>query len=539
VEDAKREVAAEKKAAGIKVSRAEQQVMSQTAEDVKKAWDEVAAAKEAARTAIQRAEAEARRSRQEAEAAVNQARLDVALEREKAQQEIEKVESIKQRSQVAIDQALAEAANTREEAEKVRQESEQAVSRARAESRKAIERVEQEKKQIQETVIEAQQQSYRDICEEMNLVKAEAGATRKSACETIKRAQEESRRAKEEAVAIKQATEEALARAAEETRQAREEAENARQALQEVVARAQEESRLVREEAEASILMANEAMKNARQDIIGMTIGEISRTRQELEAAGQDPGVIKDAPPRGEQSAVESQNQSGMVDGRYIAAGLHEMRAPLHSISAFANLMFEGGNADAGTHKEFLSIIVQQSESLNHLLDELSGSLSPLPETPHLNKETVAPHQLVTEAVEKSQGVALQKKNIIILSLPGTLPDVEADRTRIKQVLHNLITNAVKFSPNNGAIIVRAEVSQGELLIQVKDRGRGIPREELESAFEEGLPPAGGDDTAGLGPGLCICRQIIEAHGGRIWAESVEGEGSTFSLTLPLAPVTP
>jgi signal transduction histidine kinase len=537
VEEAKRDVEAERKAAAVKVSQAEQQAMDRTAAEVKKAGDEVAAAREAARIAIKHAEEEARRARREAEEAGNQARLDVALARDKAQQETEKVEAIRQQSQAAIDKALAEAARAREEAEVVRRESEQAVSRAQAESRKAIEKVEREKKQIQETVVEAQQQSYRDICEEMNRVKAEAGATRKSAYETIKRAQEESRRAKEEAAAVNQAAEAALARAAEETRQAREEAEKARQALQEVVVRAQEENRLVKEEAEASILRANEAMKNARQDIIGMTIGEITRTRQELEAAGKDPGIIKDTTPPAAKPVVEGADETGLVDGRYIAAVLHEMRAPLHSISGFASLMLEEGVADVATQKEFLSILVQQSQSLNRLLDDLSGLLAPHPAPFAVARETVSPHQLITEAVQGAQGTALQKKNVIILSIPGTLPAIEADAMRLKQVLLNLITNAVKFSPANGAIVVRAEVRENELLVQVKDRGIGIPPEELDSVFEEGYRAANCGDAAGLGLGLHICRQIVEAHGGRIWAESLEGQGSTFSLALPLPTV--
>jgi signal transduction histidine kinase len=537
VEEAKRDVEAERKAAEVKVSHTEQQAMSRTAEEVKKAKDEVAAAKEAARITIKNAEAEVRRSRQEAETARNQAQLDVAQAQEKARQEIEKAEAIKQQSQATIDEALTEAAAAREEAEKVRRKSEQAVNRACEESRKAIEKAEQEKKHIRETVVEAQHQSYQDICEEMKKVNIEAEATRKSASETIKRAQEESRKAKEEAAAANKAAEAALAGAAEETRQAREEAEKARQSLQEVIVRAQEENRLIKEEAEASILLANETMKNARRDIIGMTIGEITRTRQELEAASRDPDIIKDMLLQLDKPTAESMVPSGTADSSYIVAVLNEMRAPLYSISGFASLMLEDSVADAGTRREYLSNLIQQSENLNRLLDDLSARLSPPGETFQIEKETVSPHQLITEAVQSARRTAIQKKNVIILSLPGTLPTVEADEMRIKQVLLNLITNAVKFSPENSAITVRAEVRKDELLIQVKDRGTGIPQDERESVFEEGYRMASCDKAAGQGLGLHICRQIVEAQGGRIWVESLEGQGSTFSLALPLTTV--
>ncbi len=422
IEQAKDEAAAGKRTADVKLSQAQQQAMGKAQAEIKKAKDEVAAAKEAAGIAIKRAEAEALRSRREAE----EARTAIL-------------------------------------------ESQQAVESAQTESRKAIEKAESAQRQIQEAVIQAQQQSYQDLCQEMNRIKAEAEATRKSACESIARAQEESRKAKEEAAMVKKDAEEALGHAREETRKAREEAEKARQTLAEVVARTQEECRKAKEEAEASILMANETMKLARQDIIGMTIDEITRTRRELEAASKKPSVMRDITPKLENRAVEETS-------------------------------------------------------------------NPRKETSPDNKETISPHQIITEAVQSAEGTALPKNNLIILSIPGTLPAIEADGTRIRQVLLSLITNAIQLSRENNAINVRAEVRDNELLIQVKDHGTGIPPAEISDVFEEYYQATSRGDANGPGPGLHICRQIIEAHGGRIWAESAEGQGSTFSFTLPLIP---
>jgi signal transduction histidine kinase len=539
VEQAKSDITTEKKAADVKVSEAQQQAMGQAAIEIKKAKDEVTAAREAARIAIKQAEAEARRSLKEAEEIQRQAQIDVALAQDKARQETEKVETIKEQSQMAIDKALAEATGAKEEAKAARRESQKAVIRAQTESRKAIEETELIKRRLQETVIQAQEQTYQDICEEMNRVKEEAEATRKQACESITRAQEESRKAREEAESVKQAAEESLSRALEEGQQAREEAEKAKKTLAEVTARAQEEIHRAKEESEAAILKANETIKNARQDIIGMTIGEITKTRQELEAASQNPGSMRDNPPKTEKPTADAIEPAGEVDGDYIAAVLHEMRAPLHSISGFASLMLEDGVSDAKTQKEFLSIVVQQSESLNRLLDDLSGLLKPGDrETFNIDKETVSPHKLITETVQSAEGTALQKKNVIILSIPGDLPAIEADAMRLKQVLLNLITNAVKFSPDNTTVIVRAEVKDSELLIQVKDHGIGIPQDEIPAIFDEHYRASNHGDAEGTGLGLYICRQIVEAHGGRIRAESAEGQGSTFSITFPLAPVS-
>jgi signal transduction histidine kinase len=536
VEQAKNETKAEKKTAELVVSQAQQQAMSQAAVEVKKAKVEVEAAKEAAGIAIKRAEAEIHKSKKEVEETSNHAQVNIALAQDRTQQEAEKVETIKQQSQIALDRAQAEAARAKEEAEIARRESQQAISRAREESQKAIEEAELVKRKLQETVIQAQQQNYQDICEEMNKIKEEAETTKKAAYEAIVRAQEEGRKAKEEAEMVKKAAEEALSRAREESRKAKEEAEKAKQTILEVVGKAQEESRKVKEEAEASILMANEVMKRARQDIIGITIGEITKTRQELEAASQDPHMLLDTPPKEAPPAAEEPEQSSQVDGNYVAAVLHEMRAPLHSISGFASLMLEDGVSDIKTQKEFLAIVVQQSESLNRLLDDLSGLLSPDSETFCIDKEPVSPHKLITEAVQGAQGTALQKKNVIILSIPNTLPQIEADGQRIKQVLLNLITNAIKFSSDNNAIVVRAEVHDSELLIQVKDHGIGIPQAEMSAIFDKYYQATNRGDVEGHGLGLHICKEIVEAHGGRIWAESLEGQGSTFSLTLPLVP---
>ncbi len=535
VEQAKNETVAEKKSAEVMVSRAEQQAMSGAALEVKKAMDEVQAAKEAAGLAVKRAEAEVQKIKKEAEEVKNRYSADLTVAQDRARQETEKIEAIKQQAQVALERALAEATRAKEEAADACRESQQAISQARAESQKAIEEAELVKRRLQETVIQAQQQNYQDICAEMVKIKEEAETTKKAAYDAIVRAQEESRKAKEEAGMVKKAAEEGLARAMEESRRAKDEAEKTRQALQEVVARAQEESRKLKEEAETSIKLANDAMKRARQDIIGMTIGEITKTRHELEAASQDPRAILESVEKEPAPAPAAPEPSGHVDGDYVAAVLHEMRAPLHSISGFASLMLEDGVSDVKTQKEFLGIVVQQSESLNRLIDDLSGLLSPESEkTFQVDKEIVSPQKLITEAVQGAQVTALQKKNVIILSLPNNLPHLEVDGQRIKQVLLNLITNAVKFSSANNAITVRAEAHNNELLVQVKDHGIGIPPADMPSIFDEHYRAGNCGDATGQGLGLHICKEIVEAHGGRIWAESLEGQGSTFSFALPL-----
>jgi CheY-like chemotaxis protein/anti-sigma regulatory factor (Ser/Thr protein kinase) len=112
---------------------------------------------------------------------------------------------------------------------------------------------------------------------------------------------------------------------------------------------------------------------------------------------------------------------------------------------------------------------------------------------------------------------------------------LEADPDRILQVLTNLLSNAIKFSPAGGEVALTTERREGEVVFRVRDQGRGIPADRLESIFERFSQVDSSDarDKGGTGLGLAICRSIVQQHGGRIWVESTVGEGSTFTFTLP------
>ncbi|MGQ9681580.1 MAG: sensor histidine kinase [Anaerolineae bacterium] len=124
-----------------------------------------------------------------------------------------------------------------------------------------------------------------------------------------------------------------------------------------------------------------------------------------------------------------------------------------------------------------------------------------------------------------------------LVDLPSDLPIVEGDPNRIAQVLRNLLDNAIKYSHDGGLIVVRAEPTDDEIIISVSDQGIGIAPEHLNRLFEKffRIRSGLGRHVVGSGLGLPISRTIIERHGGRIWAESRLGQGSTFYFTLPLA----
>jgi signal transduction histidine kinase len=526
------EAEAAKKAAELTISQVKQAALSQVAAEITKAKDEVKAIRESADAAIRRAEEEIRKSREQATTANNHAQVSITLAQEKLKKDAEQIKAYKLQSQIAVKQVQEEARIAKEEAEKLRRQAQETIENATLESRQAQEATELARKKIQEATVIAEKQAYDKLCEEIRKIREDADATKKSAYEAITKSHEESELAREEAETIKKASEQAVFLAQEDARKAREEAETARQNMIDVISRAQEESRKASEEAEASILQANEAMTRARQDIIEMTRKEISQTKHEIELVGSRAGI---GTGEAQEAGANASGKSDKLDPYYVATVLHEMRTPLHSISGFAKLMLEDDVADSETQKEFLSLMVQQSESLNRLIDDLSGILRDKDTPFSVNKEAVSSEKMITQAIDSVQGIAQQKKNLISHDFSSSLPEIEADEFRIKQVIINLLTNAIKFSPEDSIIVVKAGTLQDELLVQVIDRGSGIPESEIPYLFSGSPKVASGYEIQGEGLGLNICRQIIEAHGGNIWAQSAEGEGSTFSFTLPIA----
>ncbi len=439
-------------------------------------------------------------------------KLAVRQVQEEIREAREELQKTREEAGAAIRQAEEEGSRARDEAMVAQQE---AISRAQPEIQKTKKEAEEAIERAEETSTLAEQQALARAFEEINKAKEEVEAAKKMALEAIAKARGESQQAREEAEIVKKASEEAIRQAREESRKAREEAEITKQAAIEAVSKAQLESQKVKAEVEENAFMTSKAMRQATQDKIRHTQNEISQTRQEIAEASNNPASLFDESLKASIKANGSSCQFDKDNSYNIAAVLHEMRAPLHSISGFAKLMLEDNVSDGVTQKEFLSIMVQQSDNLSQLLENLSGNLSHNTETFSINKEPVSSHKLITEAVSSVQGMASQKKNLINCNISPLLPEIEADESLIKQVIINLLTHAIKFSHDNGTIEISAEARDNELLIQVKNQGE-IP---------------------GQDPVLHICQQVIEAHSGRIRVESVEGEGSTFSITLPLAPV--
>jgi signal transduction histidine kinase len=215
----------------------------------------------------------------------------------------------------------------------------------------------------------------------------------------------------------------------------------------------------------------------------------------------------------------------------------HELRTPISAIRARLENLLDGVEVpDPRT----LEAMLAQTERLGRLVDQLlelsrleSGDL-------RLRREPVMLDQLVSEVVAELEVVRADRRVHLLGTLTGDLPVILADRERVHQVLFNLLDNALRFTPAGGEVRVTAERHNGSVDVHVWDTGPGIPPEHLARVFERfyRVDPARSRDDGGTGIGLAIARSVVEAHGGRIWAESEPGRGSVFTFELPVARAT-
>ena len=213
----------------------------------------------------------------------------------------------------------------------------------------------------------------------------------------------------------------------------------------------------------------------------------------------------------------------------FLAMVGHDLRTPLAALKGTAQLMRR-----RGTYSERATeTILAQTTRMERLLADLGALTEVEAGGLELRREPFDLRELVDEAA--GQARRLSERHEVVVFAPDA-PVVGAwDRDRLAQVLQNLFSNAVKYSPEGGAIEVRLEVDGGEAKVSVSDRGIGIPAEELPHVFDRFYRARARTRAPGLGLGLYITRMLVEAHGGRVGVASEPGQGSTFTVVLPLA----
>jgi PAS domain S-box-containing protein len=242
--------------------------------------------------------------------------------------------------------------------------------------------------------------------------------------------------------------------------------------------------------------------------------------------------IIRDITARKE--AEEKLRKIDQMKSEFLSNVSHELRTPLQSISGFTKLIMTGKVPDPTTQQEFLQIIDTEISHLGNLINSLLDMSRLESGRFQIYKKNVPLCDIICDSLKTLHGLAREKNITINENVPKQLPNMELDSDRMRQVILNLVGNAIKFSESGETIDVKAGVQDGELLFQVIDHGTGIKKEDMVHLFKRFYRAEGETVRGGTGLGLYISKQIIDAHEGKIWAESKYGEGSTFSFTLPL-----
>ncbi len=218
-----------------------------------------------------------------------------------------------------------------------------------------------------------------------------------------------------------------------------------------------------------------------------------------------------------------------------LATVSHELRTPLATIKGYSTLILDYfDRLDTEETRDYLMSIDTSTDRLAKLVNNLLDTSRMDSGLLKLEKDPTNIVKLIRGVVAEAS-IRAENYRVVVKSV-NNLPKVNIDAKRIRQVLDNLIDNAIKYSRPQKEIVISAEKINNELLISVADSGPGIPAGELIRIFErmyriEKRVYTGAD---GIGLGLYICRNLVEGHNGRIWAESTLGQGSVFKFTLPL-----
>ncbi|NJN17007.1 MAG: GAF domain-containing protein [Oscillochloris sp.] len=244
-------------------------------------------------------------------------------------------------------------------------------------------------------------------------------------------------------------------------------------------------------------------------------------------------------------SDVTRERESDRLKSEFVSIVSHELRTPLTSILGYTELLLNRQFGD-DERRQFINTVYVEAERLSQLVEDLLGVSRLEAGTVKLNRWTISLRQIVNElTTQLNTQLARHRMQI---QMNRELPPIYADRDKIKQIIFNLLTNAIKYSPNGGEIVLAlkllssAELPAGHpegqwIQVSVSDQGIGIAPEDLPRIWERFYRV---DNTntrriGGTGLGLSITRALVELHDGRIWAESVFGKGSTFSFTLPVS----
>jgi K+-sensing histidine kinase KdpD len=234
------------------------------------------------------------------------------------------------------------------------------------------------------------------------------------------------------------------------------------------------------------------------------------------------------------QAAIAIENSRLFLQSDLISELVHELRTPMASLSTAAHLLLHPELPDEQRQR-----IVEIIRDETFRISELASSFLDLARLEsgraQFHPIIINMKELLLDCADLLRVRAVEKELKTVIEIPSELPAIKADRDKIKQVLINLISNAVKYNKVGGSIGLRARVDGNDILVEISDTGAGIPPEHLPRLFQKFYRVPGSEQLAlGTGLGLAICKKIMDAHRGRIEVQSILNEGTTFIVHLPL-----
>lgn len=235
------------------------------------------------------------------------------------------------------------------------------------------------------------------------------------------------------------------------------------------------------------------------------------------------------------QAAVAIENARLFQQSDQIADVVHELRTPLTSIVGYSKLLL-AAELDTPTRSQFLQVINREATRLGDMVNDFLDLARLESGRARLAYKLVDMRKVIDDTVAVIQPQVEERGLTLLLDVPPSLPAIAGDEKRMKQIMLNLTSNAIKYNQPNGQIRIVAHVEQEKIRIAVEDTGRGIRLEDMDKLFDKFRRIEETESTAkGTGLGLPITRQLVELHGGEMHVTSEWGVGSTFAFTLPVA----
>ncbi len=279
-----------------------------------------------------------------------------------------------------------------------------------------------------------------------------------------------------------------------------------------------------------ALLKENAALK-AQLEHLQQQIDALQRRTQELEGVNRELEQQKERVLEHARRLEELQKEKEEL----LAMLVHDIKNPAALIKGLVELL-RSYDLTAQEQQEIMEDIIATSVRLFQIAQEVSRVLALEASSLELNITPYAIDELIRDVARRNGVAAKEKKITVLLELPDDLPEVEMDVPKIEEVIDNLVNNAIKYSPQNTTIRIRAYTKEDRVVVEVQDEGVGLTEEDLKKAFRRGArlsaKPTGGEVSTGLG--LWIVKRIVEAHKGRVWVKSKLGVGSTFAFEIPI-----